>query len=342
MCERLFDVTLAPGILDAPPDMVPWLIRHFGSVETASHQTVVRVTNLLTLDEACFNPLRASRPADGDDSDDLETQIAAGLGPSDMFARPLAVTPADAFGRITGKHCVTASNVAKIDGWHGVVIFNEPHPLHFTPDQVADYLTTAYRWLEAAHRHDPIARYPLVGWNCLWPSGATRVHGHMQTTLSPRRPYAIVERWRAAAVRYRAEFGANYFEDQWRVYEALELGCYNRGSVRGYASLTPVRTRELVLTSPTWSDELGYAAGEILRVLVDELGARSFNLGLSLPPFGADQQGWEDLPCCLRIVERGDPTRRRVDVGYMELFGSSVVSADPFEVAQQISSLLAK
>ena len=33
-------------------------------------------------------------------------------------------TPEDVFGRIRGRHCITASNVAKYDGFHAVVIFD--------------------------------------------------------------------------------------------------------------------------------------------------------------------------------------------------------------------------
>ena len=57
-----------------------------------------------------------------------------------MFARPLTDTTADVFGRIQGRFCVTASNVAKYDAWHGLIIPNEAQPLHFSAEQLEDCL----------------------------------------------------------------------------------------------------------------------------------------------------------------------------------------------------------
>jgi hypothetical protein len=59
-------------------------------------------------------------------------------------------TPADVFGRVRGFHSTTASNVAKYDGFHGLIIFDDHDPLAFTPEKVDDYVSVALEWLEKA------------------------------------------------------------------------------------------------------------------------------------------------------------------------------------------------
>lgn len=131
VCDELFAIGASHGVLEMPPTMLAWAEQQFGNTDSVTHQTIIKVVNRLTLEGALFNPLRAKRPAmhSGDDAE-LEAWIAAELR-DDIFAHPLCTTPADRFGRIRGAHCISASNVAKYDGWHGVVVFDEPHPLRF-------------------------------------------------------------------------------------------------------------------------------------------------------------------------------------------------------------------
>lgn len=341
VCNRLFHIAQTTGTTVPPPAMLPWIERHFGMPDGVRKQTIIKVTNRLTLEATIFNPLRGLRPMDKGDDARLDALIAESAGARDTFGDPLNGTPADAFGRIKGEYCVTASNVAKYDGWHGVIVFDEMHPLHWGRAQLHDYLNTALHWLHAAHAADSRARYPIITWNCLWKSGASITHGHMQMSLSNDMPYAAIERWRSAAVQYCIRYGGHYFDDLWQLHQALGLAFVERADVRGYATLTPLKDRELLLTTPmidqaTLSSSLIDATYDTLRCLIDNYGMRSFNLAVYLPPFGAVEAGWEDMPCCVRIVERGNPTSRMVDIGAMELFGSSVVTTDPFAVASAL------
>src|SRR3990172_246033 len=60
--DRLFSVSVSEGRRRAPEGMRGWLADRFGGAERVERQTVVRVTNRWTLEEAVFNPLRARRP----------------------------------------------------------------------------------------------------------------------------------------------------------------------------------------------------------------------------------------------------------------------------------------
>jgi hypothetical protein len=117
LANRIFDISATTGRLDPPEAMHAWIERSFGSVDAVREQRIVKVTNRVTLQGTLFNGLRASRPLDTGVSVGFEREIEATAG--DPFCRPEEGTPADVFGRVRGEHSVTASNVAKYDGFHG-------------------------------------------------------------------------------------------------------------------------------------------------------------------------------------------------------------------------------
>ena len=128
--QRIYAVTTTIGEQRFPRSMEPWVRQQFGSVAAVTRQKIVRVTNLVTDEGAIFNPLRASRPIPVNDQSFAAELEAARQ--NDPFGNPQESTPEDLFGRVVGKHCVTASNVAKFDGLHGLVIFNEFNLLNFS------------------------------------------------------------------------------------------------------------------------------------------------------------------------------------------------------------------
>jgi hypothetical protein len=338
--EAILRVESLSGRLALTDQMRPWVERHFGAPDQVERQRIIAVTNRLTLEGALFNPLRAMRPGGARASDaELDAWVADELA-GDIFADPLADTPADPFGRIAGRYCVTASNIAKYAGWHGLVIPREPHPLRFSAEQIDDYLETALRWVAAAQVADPSARYPLITWNCLPKSGATIVHAHWQIAIAHGQPYARVEAWRRAAAQYQGAAGRGYLDDLSALHEALGCGLTVAGA-RAWAHLTPQRPREVVLLahapphagSPA-ARALAGAISHVLRALVDTLGTRAFNMAIALPPPGAPGAG--ELPTIVRIGDRGPALTTRGDMGAMELYGTGVIAEDPLWVAAQI------
>src|SRR5215210_1486884 len=160
LAERIFDVSTTTGRLDPPEAMHAWIEKSFGSVDRVTAQRIVKVTNRVTLEGTLFNELRASRPLDTGVSLDLDREIAATEG--DPFCRPEEGTPADVFGRVKGEHATTASNVAKYDGFHGVVVFHDHIPLQATPEKVSGYVSVGLEWCRKALEADPEARYPFL------------------------------------------------------------------------------------------------------------------------------------------------------------------------------------
>jgi hypothetical protein len=334
--ERIFSVTCHYGELVPPPEMLPWIERQFGSVEPTLKQKIVRVTNLITLEGVLFNWLRSSRPM-WKSHFNLEEELEKDR--SDPLNDPYTGTPADVFGRIRGRFCVTASNIAKFDAFHGIIVFDQANPLVWDREHLRDYLETGERWALEAHRIDPQARYYLLIWNCLWRAGASLLHGHAQVMLGRDMHYAGVESLRRDGLLYQAEHRSNYFEDLYRVHEMVGCG-FERNGIRILANLAPKKEHEVLLMAPYPTDPLKDALYDVLSALRDEIGVKSFNVVVCRPPFGSTDENWEGFPVIIRVVDRGDLASRTADFGAMELYAASVVSSDPFKVAESLKSKL--
>ena len=329
--RRLFDVREATGSLFPPDHMLRWIERYFGSVNAVTSQRLVKITNRWTLDETLFNELRSRRPIEARIPADLADEIAKTA--PDPFCEPTLNTPADTFGRIRGRRTITASNIAKYDGLHGLIVFDEHDPLAFTEDLVVDALQVAQRWFAQGHQVDPSAVYPFFMWNCLWKAGASIPHGHAQVSLTRGMHYGKVERQRRAALEYRRTFDTSYFDDLLAAHRSLGLAA-QIGDVSVLVHLTPLKEKEIVLLAPRLGDELAQAVYRALHCIVGTLGVVSFNLALWMPPLGETGEDWSDFPVMVRIVDRGDPLNRTSDFGAMELYAASVVASDPFRVAE--------
>src|SRR4051812_37299292 len=89
IAERLLYIDIAIGRAIPPPSMEPWVERQFGAVAAVRAQTIVTITNQLTLESALYNPLRALRPAlSGGGDAALEAWIARELAEHDTFRDP--------------------------------------------------------------------------------------------------------------------------------------------------------------------------------------------------------------------------------------------------------------
>jgi hypothetical protein len=338
--DRIYHVSVTLGQTAPPPEMEDWIVKHFGSVDAVRQQRIVKVTNHVILEGTLFNPLRARRP--------VETPCATASLPNEIdnlgtecqredcsFCHPLAATPADVFGRVQGRHSLTASNIAKCDGWHAVIIFDEHHPLHFTADQVADYLDVGQRWARTVHQLDPELCYPFFLWNCLWRSGASILHGHAQMVVTKGMHYARVEHWRQAAIRYRQAHGTDYFADLVAVHRALGLAV-DDGTAIILPSLTPFKERETYIIAPCLNEDLKSALYRVLNTFVERLKVQSFNVALYQPPLAHTPEDWDGFPFIFRILDRGDLHSPTSDLGSMEFFAQSVVVTDPFHVADAL------
>jgi hypothetical protein len=143
-----------------------------------------------------------------------------------------------------------------------------------------------------------------------------------------------VEHLRRAASAYRAEHGSDYFDDLYRVHDSLGLGVPAEDGVGAFASLSPVKEKELIAIGGSPDDErLSRTVGALLRGYVEALGVRAFNVAFYMPPLAPVDEDWSGFPTVVHLVDRGSPANRTSDFGAMELYAASVVASDPFRVA---------
>jgi galactose-1-phosphate uridylyltransferase len=207
--------------------------------------------------------------------------------------------------------------------------------IRFTASQVADYVDTAQEWARTAQRADPAASYPFFLWNCLWRSGASILHGHAQMALTRDMHYARVESWRQAALRYRRDHDCDYWANLVAIHRALGLSVVH-GSATILPSLTPTKEKETLVLAPRLDSNLKSALYHVLHTFVDQLQVQSFNLVLYQPPLSSTVEDWTGFPFIFRIVDRGSLHSITSDVGAMEFFAQSVVTADPFQLADAL------
>lgn len=336
--QRIYQVITTVGELRTPKSMQPWVRQQFGSVAAVTRQQIVKVTNMITCEEALFNRLRSSRPIEVKESRSIAARLAD-VSKSDLFRSPKETTPEDLFGRVVGKYCITASNIAKCDGLHSMVIFNEFNPLRFSREQIIDYIDVAWEWARKAQAEQPQAKYFFFCWNCLWRAGASVYHGHAQMMLTSGRHYAKIEGLRRAAESYRQDYGASYFSDLFQVHHSVGCAVEKEG-IKIFAHLTPFRDNEVMLIAEGLNLSLKERIYEVLACLRDRLGVTSFNLGLVTPPLAETEERWEGFPVIARVVDRGDPNSQASDIGGIEIYASNVVSSDPFKLARQLRRCL--
>jgi hypothetical protein len=329
--ERIFSLDVARGNLRLPKSMVPWATEQFGDARRVTSQKIIRITNLITLESSIYNPMRALRPHNFSRKGVVKND---GSGEVDRFTDPLEFTSEDLFGRVLGKHCLTAANIAKCEQYHCVVVFKNADPLDFGCSEVADYIETGWKWAQRANDFDPLARYCLFLWNCNNRAGASMRHGHAQVVLGRGSHYVKVEHLRRSVLRYEEQCGSNYFEDLFAVHEALGLG-WKSGDTRVMVYLTAFKQNEVMILAPELTPSLTENIYNVLSCFRDKLNVRSFNVGIVFPPLG-DRAGWEGFPVVARMVDRGDIENMSSDISAMEFYGANVVNSDPWETARAL------
>jgi len=304
------------------------------------NQKIIKIHNLWTGEGALFSSLRADRPGirgmDLQKEKNYLNQLIAESEKECDFCNPEKFTPKDIFGRVKGDYSTTAANLAKYDVWSSLLIFSAHNPLEFSLREFSDYIKTGFSWFKAVNNQDSQYRFPFFIWNCLPRAGASQVHGHCQILMS-KEPYAKVETLRKSYQQYKIETGSDYFKDLYAVHRSLGLsGSY--GDVHFFASITPIKEKEVVLISPenpSKSIEAKKTIYRIIRSFIDILGVYSFNLSISCPPINNEKE----FPYIIRIVDRGRLLNSTADMGGMELYGNSVVADDPYKVIDVLKSV---
>jgi hypothetical protein len=340
--DRLFFVNETTGALVFPEEMKPWVDKTFGSYREIEKQKIVKTFNRISFEGALFNEVRAKRPRVASGTGDAEQAIKE--SENDNFCKPLTGTPSDTFGRVKGKYCISASNVAKYDALHGLVVFKKHSPLDFAEKEVQDYFSTCTKWLGLAHRKNPTARYPFILWNCLWRSGASIIHGHIQMVLGEGMHYAEAEHFNEIRKGYTARYNSDYFEDIYNAHESIGLGV-KRGKNKLFMSITARKEKEITIIGPSLDKSMVSMIYSSLSCLTKDFDVESFNVGIIMQPIEEKKlfkkegknNGWAGFPVIVRILDRGKLSSKTTDFAGMEMYaGTRVIEGDPYRVFEKL------
>lgn len=349
--NSIFHVSSASGSIEIPLSFSEKVHSYFGNkdaegniieskkevIERIRTQKVVKTYNKWTGEGSLFNSLRASRPGmkpeeRSQEQNKIHEYIEKSKESCD-FCEPEKYTPEDIFGRIQGKHCITGANIAKSDAWNSMIFFKKHNPLDFNLEELSDYIETGFKWFKKVNNYDKQFISPFFLWNCLPKAGASQVHGHAQVLMTDDIHYAKPQFLRKNFRNRMQLTGRNYFKDIYNAHKALGLALDS--DTNGFASITPIKEKEFIIISndnPSTSDGVKKAIYRVLRCYIDKLGVSSFNLVILSPPFGETF-----LPHMIRIVDRGSILKPTADMGSMELYGSSVISDDPYNIIKAVN-----
>jgi hypothetical protein len=336
--SRFFIFNKTIGKLVLPEEMKPWAEKTFGSVAGVESQSIVKVFNKLSFEGALFNELRSKRPIDAKTDDDALKAINESMG--DPFCKPLTGTPLDSFGRIEGRYCSTASNVAKYDGLHGLIVFKNHNPLEIKEKEFQDYFNTSLKWFDKAYKSNRNAAYPFLLWNCLWRSGASIIHGHFQLILGESSHYAEAEWYNKIRKEYSEKFKGDYFSDLYKAHQLIGLGLEHK-KIKIFTNITPRKDKEVTIISDKLDKHHVSSVYKIINSLIKDFGVMSFNLGTILPPFPLPDKNsdWKGFPVITRIVSRGPLSNKTSDIGGVELYTrSNVIETDPYRVFEKVKT----
>jgi galactose-1-phosphate uridylyltransferase len=163
---------------------------------------------------------------------------------------------------------------------------------------------------------------PVLMWNCLWKSGASLIHGHMQLTSS-KVQYGRIRHLQEISEGYNEIFGTDYFEDLYSVHESLGLA-KKSGASKIIFCLTPKKEKEILIFSKV--KNFVELSPLLFRIIgrYKNLGVQSYNLALF-----QINRWW-----ICGLIDRGELKNNSSDIGAMELFADSVVASDPFRLAE--------
>lgn len=255
-------------------------------------------------------------------------------------------------GRIVVGRSCAFPNLFPFGKYHAVVTFSEDHflDLHeFAAELIADNLRASIAFIDAVHKYDESAKYPIWNWNHLPPAAASIIHPHVQV-LVEERPTPFLRRLLENSRKYFEETGRNYWRtlvEEERAAGERFIGEVGSGgdAVVALASFAPLGNNEVMLIfrgASSLADlnerQIENFAECLVRVLrcYKESGVNSFNVTTFSGSVGGGEDAYYSLHA--RIISR--PRFRAFytsDTGFMERFHYEwVIETMPEDVARRM------
>ncbi|WP_456486738.1 hypothetical protein [Candidatus Alkanophaga liquidiphilum] len=255
-------------------------------------------------------------------------------------------------GRIVVGSSCAFPNLFPFGKYHAVVTFSEDHflDLHeFSVKIIESNLKASIAFVNAVHKYDRSAKYPIWNWNHLPSAAASIIHPHVQV-LVEERPTPFQRRLLENSRTYFEGAGRNYWaalvEEEKAVGERFigEIGSGVDGVV-ALASFAPLGNNEVMLIFKGVSSlanlnerQIRNFAECLVRVLrcYKKSGVNSFNVTTFSGSINGGEEDYYSLHA--RIISR--PRFRAFytsDTGFMERFHYEwVIETMPEDVAERM------
>lgn len=250
-------------------------------------------------------------------------------------------------GRMRSGEAILFPNLFSIAKYHAITALSKAHFLElseFTAQVLYDGLFVNQEFLKAVYRGDEAALFSIVCANYLFPAGASLVHPHMQTLVSPL-AYSYHDRIIAACKAYYQKEGSAYHED----LIAAEMNIGTRyitrmGRWHWIAAFSPIGSNEVIAVHEQECDfaqltmedirNLSYGISRVLN-FYGNLGYLSFNYALYSSKKSEREEG---LRCVIKLVTRQNlyPNYRNDDYFLQKLLQSELVITLPEELTLKI------
>ncbi len=320
----------------------------------SQHTVVVRKDPLLG-DTSIYNPFLRDKVKlfFGESDPELIRQLIGSSGKACFFCGesvtrntpryPLALV---ADGRIRSGEAILFPNLFSIAKYHAITALSEAHFLalsEFTPACLTDGLSVNQEFLKAVYRDDPSAQYAIVCANYLFPAGASIVHPHIQTLVSPV-AYSYHSRLITACRAYYRENGSVYHADLVAAEKKTGLRYIaRRGRWHWIAAFSPMGSNEVLAIHEQEADfsrltqedirDLGDGISRVLG-FYGTLGHLSFNYAL----YSLRSAGEEGIRCLIKMITRQNlyMNYRNDDYFLQKLLQSELIITLPEELTMKM------
>ncbi|XP_028416287.1 uncharacterized protein LOC114540216 [Dendronephthya gigantea] len=318
-----------------------WFNGNKDLLEKTKHQFILVMMNKFTKDATLINPLRNKRPgfAGGPDVDKYVNQLVDKSKESCDFCNYRRQSGMDSFGYLESKHSVTIANTFKIERFHGLALWKHHSPLEFNEDQFLDLMELSQKWFRKCFEVDKSFTLPSLLWDILPKASASQIHPHAHMFVSKDFYFSGWEKIFRAANEYRTTESRSYFSDLVKIHTILQLNI-TYGDAVAYVSITPSVSNEVVILSKRPGNDLFKLFYRIMKAFV-KLKLYAITAGAVFPPLEPTDSR-RDVPCIIRIVNRGAVDKMRSDISSMELFGSGNINVDFWDFRKKLLENLEK
>lgn len=341
--HTIYLVNVREGKQSFPPNFVykvrRWLGDNDDLMKEVYNQKVIQVKNYYSLEQTVFNLLRSKRPTMKTEQDvwDYVSKLNTETKKTCDFCQYTTSTAEDIFGRVEGQFSVSASNIFKLDKWHGLFLSKKHNPVDLTEEEFVDLFNTSLKWFKKANSVDRESLYPMMIYDTLPMGGASQFHPHAHGFLASQYlGHMAVQH--TAALRYEDENGSEYWSDLIEAHHALGLSV-TLGDAIAISPLTPVKEHEIMIFCNSPGMDMFRLFYYVIQTYY-KLERLCFSTGLVLPVMNSKNR--PSLPAIIRIGTRGQCNSHTNDVSSLDLYMMQNVQVDPYRIIKSLQETVDK